>query len=46
MDYDFLQVKDGGGFIKSFGVAFIDHVLKDGDLLWFQEALLQCGMPA
>ena len=46
MDDDFLQVQDGGGVIKVFGVALIDHGLKDGDLLWFQEALLQCGLPA
>jgi len=46
MDYGFLQVQDGGRVIKGFGVAFIDHGLKDDDLLWFQEALLQCGLPA
>jgi hypothetical protein len=31
---------------QGFGFAFIDHVLKDGDLLWFQKALLQGGLPA
>jgi hypothetical protein len=46
MDDDFLQVQDGGGFTKRFGVALRDHSLKDGDLFWFQEALLQCRLPA
>ena len=46
MEYGFLQVQDGGGVIKSFGSALINHGLKDRDLLWFQEALLQCGPPA
>ena len=46
MDDGFLQVQDGGGFIKGFGLALIDHSLKYGDLLWCQEALLQCGLPA
>jgi len=42
MDDDFLQVQDGGGVIKGFGVALIDHGLKDGDLLWFRAAMLLC----
>jgi hypothetical protein len=46
MDDGFLQVQDGCGFIKGFGLALIDHGLKDGDLLWSQDALLQCGLPA
>jgi hypothetical protein len=46
MEDSFLQVQDGGGAIKGFGLALIDHGLKDGDLLWFQEVLLQCGLPA
>jgi len=46
MDDGFLQVQDGGGLTKGFGLALIDHSLKYGDLLWFQEALLQCGLPA
>jgi hypothetical protein len=45
MDDDFLQVKDGGGVIKGFSLALIDHGLKDVDLLWFQATLLQCGLP-
>jgi hypothetical protein len=46
MDDDFLQVQDRGGLIQRFGVALSDHNLKDGDLFWFQEALLQRGLPA
>jgi hypothetical protein len=45
MNNGFLQIQDGGGVIKRFGMALIDHGLKDGDLLWFQEVLLQCGLP-
>jgi hypothetical protein len=43
MDDDFLQVQDGGGVIKGFGVALIDHGLKDGDLLWFQASSVNLG---
>jgi len=46
MHDDFLQVQDGGGFIKRFGVALPDRILKDRDLFWFQKVLLQCGLPA
>jgi hypothetical protein len=46
MDDDFLQVQDRGGLIQRFGVTLSDHNLKDGDLFWFQEVLLQRGLPA
>jgi hypothetical protein len=46
MDDGFLQIQYGGGFVKGFSLSFVDHGLKDSDLLWFQEALLQCGLPA
>jgi hypothetical protein len=46
MDDGFLQIQDGGGFVKGFSLTLVDHGLKDGDLLWFQEALFQCGLPA
>ena len=35
---------DGGGAIKGFGLDLIDHGLKDGDPLWFQEALIFLGV--
>jgi len=46
MDNDFLQIQYGGGFVHGFSLTLVDHGLKDGDLLWFQETLLQCGLPA
>jgi hypothetical protein len=46
MDDGFLQIQYGGGLVKGFSLPFVDHCLKDSDLLWFQEAMFQSGLPA